>query len=520
MTSAKREFKEARVIGFGTTIFLVVLAGLHRFTNESQVYLPEKFEEQYAASVYQEGIKHAENVTEQAATAVSQSTEETVSPTQEPQVREVQETVKETVAGFTYTPLKPKVKVPIAKVRAVRHPDNNTLHDKTIRWSRSLNRIWLNKHVNETDRPPAQILVTNFGWNHPIPEEGLKHARTTRSTNLIEGVINHPWFHPTAWDDFENSNKTSRIDIDKTIRYYVFLDVETCFETNWPNYASRQTTNSDMRYNRTFQKKALNPCYKGGLGRCRYIQRALKAPIFHTAGVNATLVVYDCAGNGQRDFFRHEKTAGLPVAMVSLSSERHQLRGFDHGQPPPAVKPVVLTALQKQDIEECREESRPFLVVFAGNFRDKTRKALKQLHDEEKGILIFGRKERGKYLNGTTFEDLLAGSKFALSPRGDNLFSYRFTEILSAGAIPIVHSNGWVLPFREELVDWKECALHIPQEDANKTLEIISQIDDKKRCQMRKRCYEIYQKYMRTGVGTITGIVDGLELASAAGVSH
>jgi hypothetical protein len=118
-------------------------------------------------------------------------------------------------------------------------------------------------------------------------------------------------------------------------------------------------------------------------------------------------------------------------------------------------------------------------------------------------------------LNRTySFGDLLAGSKFAACPRGDNRFSYRFTEILSAGAIPVVHSDGWVLPFREELVDWKECALHIPEKNINVTVEIISQIDDKKRCQMRKRCYEVYQKYMRTTEGTITGIVEGLELAS------
>jgi hypothetical protein len=511
MTSANREIREARVFGFGTTIFLVVLVGLFRFNNESHVYLPEKFVEESAA-VYHEAIEQAENYTEQAAAAIYESIEETALSIQEPQVEEVQETVEEKTIEETVISsiLKPKV-------RLVQHPYNNTLHDKTIRWSKNVHRFWLDKDVNETDLPPAQILVTNFGWNHPIPEEGIKYARTSRSTSLIEGVVNHPWFHPTAWDDFDNSNTSQ---IDKSIRYYVFLDVETCFESNWPNYAKRQTTNYDLRNNRIFQKKGLNPCHQGGLGRCRFIQRALKARIFHTAGINATLVVYDCTGNGQRTFFRHVKTLGDPIAMVTISSQREQLRGFDHGLPPPAVSPVVLTARQKQDIEECSEESRPNFLVFAGNFRDKTRKALKGLHNEKKGVLIFGRKQRGKYLNGTSFQDLLAGSKFALSPRGDNRFSYRFTEILSAGAIPVVHSDGWVLPFREELVDWKECALHIPEKDASRTLEILSQIDDKKRCQMRKRCYEIYQKYMATGEGTIAGIVDGLELASGAGISH
>jgi hypothetical protein len=459
-------------------IFLVVLVGMHQFNKESQLYMPEKFAGQVVA-VY-EAIEQAENVTEQVAAAVYKTIEETVLTIQEE-----------------------------PQVRVVRHPDNNTLHDKTIRWSTDVQRIWLDKLVNETNLPSAQILVTNFGWNHPITKDGLKFARSIRSTRLIEGVVNHPWFHPTAWDDFENSKSTQ---IDKNIRYYVFLDVETCFESNWPNYGQAGTKNYDLTYNRTFSRKGLDPCRF--LSSCGIIQRALKARIFHTRGVNATLVVYDCAGNGQNPHFRHKKTKNDPVAMVTISSSRGQMRGLDQGMPPPAVNPVRLTASQKQDIEECREDSRPNLLVFAGNFRDKSRKALKKLHNVKKGVLIFRREERAKYLNGTSFEDLMAGSKFAASPRGDNRFSYRFTEILSAGAIPVVHSDGWVLPFRKELVDWKECAVHIPEKHVNRTLEILSQIDDKKRCQMRKRCYEIYQKYMRTADGTIAGIVEGMELAS------
>jgi hypothetical protein len=400
------------------------------------------------------------------------------------------------------------------QVRVVRHPDNNTLNDKTIRWSRDVHRLWLGNHVKENHLPPAQILVTNFGWNHPNRTVGLNYSRTLRSTRLTEGVINHPWFHPTAWHDFENSNISQ---IDKSIRYYVFLDVETCFESNWPNYGTsgrERESNFDLMDNRASSRKGVDDnC--SGLRHCGPIYRALKSRIFHTTGVNATLVVYDCKGNGQQEIVRRE-TKRFPISMVTISSERRQMSGLDQGLPPPAVNPVLLTARQRQDIEECRENSRPNLIVFAGNLRDKVRQALGNLHDEKKGVIIIHRNQLAKYLNGTTFGQLLAGSKFAACPRGDNRFSYRFTEILSAGAIPVVHSDGWVLPFREELVDWKECALHIPEKDANRTLEILSQIDDKKRCQMRKRCYEIYQKYMRTTEGTVAGIIEGLELASGS----
>ena len=182
------------------------------------------------------------------------------------------------------------------------------------------------------------------------------------------------------------------------------------------------------------------------------------------------------------------------------------------GLPPPAPNPVVLTREQTHDIVTCQaEETRPFLLTFVGNFRHRTRQKLKLLTND-KDVLITRRGMENKF-NGT-FHELLALSKFAAAPRGDNKFSYRLTEVLSGGSIPVIHADSWVLPFRKELVDWTECALHIPEADVNKTLDILAQIDDKKRCQMRQKCYEIYNKYMRTEEGTIAGIIESLEMVA------
>ena len=57
-------------------------------------------------------------------------------------------------------------------------------------------------------------------------------------------------------------------------------------------------------------------------------------------------------------------------------------------------------------------------------------------------------------LSQLTYQEALQQTVFALAPRGDNKFSYRFTEVLSAGAILVVHADDWVWPFRPELIDW------------------------------------------------------------------
>jgi hypothetical protein len=105
----------------------------------------------------------------------------------------------------------------------------------------------------------------------------------------------------------------------------------------------------------------------------------------------------------------------------------------------------------------------------------------------------------------------MSQSQFAGVPRGDNLFSYRFTEALSGGSIPVVYADGWFLPFSETLIDWNSVAVIIPEHDADKTLDYLHDITLDQRCQMRKKGYEFFQKYMATPELSIAGIVESLE---------
>jgi len=110
--------------------------------------------------------------------------------------------------------------------------------------------------------------------------------------------------------------------------------------------------------------------------------------------------------------------------------------------------------------------------------------------------------------------NILVQSKFAAAPHGDRLFSFRFAEILSAGAIPVVYADGWVLPFTKELKgfhNWKDYMVVIPENRANETLNILGTISPEKRCKMRQKAWEFFNKYMKSTSGILGGTLDVLE---------
>ena len=128
-----------------------------------------------------------------------------------------------------------------------------------------------------------------------------------------------------------------------------------------------------------------------------------------------------------------------------------------------------------------------------------------------------------------TYEEVLKSSEFGLASRGDNKYSFRFSEVLSAGGIPIYHGDDCVFPFRPEIVSWHRCAIILPERMAGQpTLDYIANLTERERCDRRNYCYfGIYKKYIETPMKQLNGYIEGLEsfqrrkdnsMASFAGV--
>jgi hypothetical protein len=402
----------------------------------------------------------------------------------------------------------PKQQPLLSSDRTLRETSHITrISDTTLEWDDSVNRLWqsMERSSKIGKLPPAKLHLTRVGFNHPNQTFGLSLMRTIRTKELLEGVVNHPWFDPV--NEIEDDSSAST-------RHYFFFDKETCKEKNYPLYGKGAIhVNQDPRGGRiTHRPKDFS--YRVAL------EDALRSI---STKKNAYMVVFECGGKGPKPPALQRDGRHPQLILASLSAIPSQLiLPLDQGLPPPAIVQVTLTALEKGAINDVACSSgitndRPILVSFMGNYRHEVRRHLRTLFHNGKDVILAVpatyRKEiqNASVTSSDAYQHLLRQSRFGFVLHGDNRFSYRFAEVLSAGAIPVVLADDWVLPFSPALVKWEQCLLRIPEARVKDALDIIRNVTNEQECHMRKKAYEVYETYLKTARGTIDGIVTGIE---------
>jgi hypothetical protein len=104
------------------------------------------------------------------------------------------------------------------------------------------------------------------------------------------------------------------------------------------------------------------------------------------------------------------------------------------------------------------------------------------------------------------YTDLLANSAYTLVPRGDCEFSYRFTEAVCSGSVPVLVSDGWVVPFSRSLVPFEEYGVRVIEEDSAALLSTLRGITEGQRTAMQQKAQEVCQKY----VGSVDRSIDAM----------
>lgn len=371
-----------------------------------------------------------------------------------------------------------------------------------------------------TFRIYREITYTNFGWLQPDAEKGLEVGRSWHAKHFMDAVLGHDRYNESAWRDLQENPDPSR-------PILAFLDIDSCLELHYPRFGQDWKMASDLEGGR----KSIQHWNISYPQVCPIIDKALESPAM--SAPESRLVVFNCESfgpafanctGGDRDEDKYSK-----LVVAHLTAHKSQVHRHDFGIPPMPVKSVQLNETQLDDIRNCRAtQTRSHLFSFTGRARNKF-KAYKMYwapkHGKNGVHAVFTTnhyKQKnttnawgGKVLEALPpenqtqdhYNNLLMDSVFVGAPRGDNLYSVRFSEIMSAAAIPIVHANGWVLPFTKDVVDWSELVVLLPEAKVSQSLQVMRSMSEQEICQRQQRILAFYKEYIADFSGTLRAIL-------------
>lgn len=269
---------------------------------------------------------------------------------------------------------------------------SSLLHDKTIFWDPSIDRMWLDD-IRPERRPPAMILLTSYGWNRADQSDALEnYSRQTRESELLDGIINHPWFHPTAWDDIENGDNVTIQsilglednegdgdgdgDLNHTtiaMRFYIFFDLSSNCEVHYPLYHSfdKNLDTSGGRVN-----VSSNIVHQSWAAVHHPIWQSRFITQLGARNLNQVKLIYfDCNAEMHPDFAETRRTKGVPVVDVHMTATISRSdESIDMGLVPPLLnRAVALNETEIENIYNCvadyDDTQRPYYITYIGNFR-------------------------------------------------------------------------------------------------------------------------------------------------------
>jgi hypothetical protein len=375
-------------------------------------------------------------------------------------------------------------------------------------------------HQNDT-RIYEEITFTNYGWFQQDEAKGLKVGRSWHASEYVDAILKNNRFNKTAWEHLDQNPDPSRAIL-------AFLDIDACNDLHYPRFGQDFRMASDEQGGR----RPMSHWNAAFAEVCPTIDKALQSPAM--SAPESRLVVLSCEGFGPQFAERctganRDEQVYSKLVVGHLSAHKSQVHRHDFGIPPMPVKAVVLNETQLHDIQSCNQ-SRSHLFSFTGRGRKtfpQYRLYWEKLHGKDGVHAVFtvdhyknNPKNMTNGWGGKVLEalppqnqtqdlyyKLLMDSVFAGAPRGDNLYSVRFSEILSAATIPVVYADGWVMPYTQDVVDWSELAVLLPEQNVSQTMSILQSMSAQEVCKRQQRILEFYQNYAADSHGRVRAIL-------------
>ena len=186
----------------------------------------------------------------------------------------------------------------------------------------------------------------------------------------------------------------------------------------------------------------------------------------------ATVLAHDGSGDwkdGYDDAGKNLSSNSRVILAKGDALEQHFRRGWDISLPPPMSESLAMVRASRELRVSTDRYDR--IVGFKGAMNHRTRtRAAELLHRPKQGLYVVPTSDKT-----IDYHQMIASSEFGLVIRGDVAFSYRFTETVCGGSVPVVIADNWVMPF-DDLVPFATYGLRVDEDQIERVYNLTAAV--------------------------------------------
>lgn len=213
---------------------------------------------------------------------------------------------------------------------------------------------------------------------------------------------------------------------------------------------------------------------------------------------------------------------GTDAALVMAAHVREEfVVGFDVMLPRLREDFFTPDGLWRKSHE--KHSHRSTLAYFSGTYETgwpmpwyDQRIALQTLHDPTRGVVINLKPHGAPVDDGwkKQFDHMLRSSQFGFVVGGGGIDTFRFLEVLSSGAIPVVFDD-LILPFEYSLIEnWEDCVVRVPFSALANIIQTLEDMSSGGRLRRRMVCASIFRAHFSSvralRESVVTSLVNGV----------
>lgn len=142
---------------------------------------------------------------------------------------------------------------------------------------------------------------------------------------------------------------------------------------------------------------------------------------------------------------------------------------------------------------------RPLLASFKGSRNARVRDRLDRLNNSKDVVILL---TGNPQFSSWEYSTMQLQSRFCLAPRGYGLHSYRLAEVMAAGCIPVVISDGYAFPepsITNPPINWEEVVVQVAEDGLDTMVEVLRSMPDEEVLRMHRAVRETHIKLVAAG---------------------